>query len=311
MVDSPPSDDVEFCWEYYTSRRFNADPSTPIDRWAQAKDTRDLGEVLENIGPLVETYQVTTLVEPFTGLGSGALAARHLRLDYYGCEISPTRAGRAMTKAFLTLPLLEDVVAGRDCPPGDAGSAAVGLPLRAATRDLIDHLAARHGSVTEALSIMRSDLAAAPPPCRGEILAGDFHRLRPEPGPDDAVLYLLCPPFPRFRSGDAVRDPADDVGHCRTPDQFEVLIGQTAAWLRDHLRPQDVVISEYFNFLADYDTGTRLARLLSQAVPFVRVVAASPVDQRGAEVAHRTGYCGFVLGSLTHAPQVPRQWSGA
>lgn len=302
----------------------------PVDRWAQAKDARDLLELLDNIGPLVDEYGVTLLVDPFGGLGSGALAARHLGLRYLGAEISPVRAGHAMTKAFLTLPLLENLLVPKNlqagpppaapppaAPPPTApppaghtrgGVEASGPSLEEAVKGTIEHIAARLGSMEDAVSLMVSDLAAAPPPCRGEIHAGDFRRLRPDPGADDVALYHLCPPFPRHRPGGTSTDPPKDVGHCRAPEEFEELLRETVAWLRDHVRPGDVVVSEYFNFVPDYDTGTRTADLLADALPFLRVVPASTRDQRGAEAAHSTGYCGFILGSTARLPQVPAPW---
>ena len=109
------------CWSYYDTRRIASHPDTPLDRWCQAKDTRDVEELIENLTPLVRDHHVTTLIEPFTGLGSAGLAARHLGIAYLGAERSRSRTLQARSKTFLTLPLL-------DALTGDAGGAGELLP---------------------------------------------------------------------------------------------------------------------------------------------------------------------------------------
>jgi hypothetical protein len=276
---------------------------------------------------LVRDHHVTTLIEPFTGLGSAGLAARNLGVAYLGAERSRPRTLQARSKAFLTLPLLDTLAdsAGGDgellaTAPATAAGENRGWDhldrpddlesLRSAVQETLRGLAERYSSVTAALGVMRADLAGAPPACRGWIHEGDFRDVRPRLSAGEAALYHLCPPFPQFEQSDLPVTRADGVVFCRTPPQFEALTESLARWLGEHVRPQDVVVSEYFNFVPGFDTGTQLARQLEKTLPYVQLVPASAQDEEGTVVSHPTGYCGFILASRSRLLAPPAEWFG-
>ncbi|WP_062439961.1 hypothetical protein [Herbidospora daliensis] len=256
------------CLDYYRTRRLIADPNTPIDRWGQAPDTRDIDELVTNLRPLVERHGISVLIEPFAGLGSGALAARMLRLMYAGAELNPKRADVAIAKAFAST----DV-----------------------TLAVLDMLAMTYGSRERALEIVREDLAAAPEPVVGEIYVGNFRNFRPDLPENGKRLFHLCPPFPRR--------PAT-VEHFQALMRDTLAWLQGLVRTGDLLVAEYFNYTARFDVGLEIERGFRT--LVDDAT--IVVTSLDTTYDDGGYQDRETGYSGFVLGSPGFSLQPPPEW---
>lgn len=296
---SQPSLSVHECLTYYGSRPQVAKPRTPVDRWGQARDTRDLGELLEHLRPLVTASHASTIIEPFAGLGSGALAARHLGLEYFGSEQDPDRALIAVAKGFVQE---TDVKASEQrhdsgqTPRVGADSGSHHVRQYAASH-VAAALAPLLGSAALARAAMYEDLLHVPTPPSGALTIGRFQDTRPARKGDAPTIFLLCPPFPRLATAGSA--PA---AKAQTPAAFTALVQDLARWMRRYVRRADVVVAEYFNYLTEFDTASTLAALLAEFGRYTSIVVTSRDTQ------HTFGYSGFVLIGDTVALEPPPSW---
>ncbi|HEV7937893.1 MAG TPA: hypothetical protein VGP18_07715 [Solirubrobacteraceae bacterium] len=281
--------------DYYETRRALADPDTPVDCWGQATDTRDLNELMDQVRPLVTRHGVSAIIEPYAGLGSGALTARHLGLDYFGWEVHKKRALIALAKGFAR---------ATDVSPGLAHHddlIAVGSSRRRHTLEnavlLIIHLLAeRFGSTELAVEKMCAELNGLPPPGAGGLVNCRFQG-QSVVGCSSPVLFHICPPFPRGAnaSPSEARPP--------TSMEFLKLIDDLSLWLLREVGNEDVVLAEYFNHTAALDVGIIMAEALLCVCDHATIVVTSR-----SLPTQPCGFSGFVLARRGAPIEPPKEW---
>jgi hypothetical protein len=81
-----------------TKAHYLPDPKEPIDRWFQPSNASNARTTAEIVRQMVTT-RPSILIDPFAGGGSTAVAARILRLPFFGIEINPILACVTLAKS--------------------------------------------------------------------------------------------------------------------------------------------------------------------------------------------------------------------
>jgi hypothetical protein len=293
---------VNLPW-YYSRNRLAPDPSTPIDRWAQADDTRDLEELIDFLKQMASGAHFDRLVEPFSGLGSGALAARYMGLSYHGVELDRQRAALASAKAFLSVddvsrvPRKTHSLVRRYIEVFDAQNKE---SLAHAAQATLLKLEVEKGSQFQAISTMIDDMAAIPRPVRGQIVVGDFRAWSNQPLKiGGRTIHNICPPFPRptFKTDiPKFLEPTGQPIACDSAHSFIDLCDGLNDWLARCMSADDLVLAEYFNYRRDFDSCAAIVNILSKHCSNISVMITMVRDLEGTIRRFRSGYSGFVIG---------------
>ncbi|GAB3280064.1 hypothetical protein GCM10027589_06910 [Actinocorallia lasiicapitis] len=180
------------------------DPDQPVDRWLQAANASNANTVKATIENIVGSGQdVAFIVDPFSGGGSVAMAARNMGVPFYGLEIDPVLA--CATLAKLTIGKDEIPALSREC-----------LDVVAEARR---HLAAAGSGKELSEAEIEKDRRAIRPVTPSRILCADATDVDAWsalalPRQGHAVIYT-SPPFgvssPRFALPASLHDRAGDV----------------------------------------------------------------------------------------------------
>ena len=151
-----------------TSDQYYPDRSDSIDKWFQTSYSAN-ASTIQRIILDIAGHMPSQIIDPFSGAGSTAVAARRLNVPFFGIEIDPILAEISSLKASLSLPDIERLA--EVFPPVinltyllEATRVPQSRFIRGASLVAILNGPPRGMPKTELISLLSEGVATTPPP---------------------------------------------------------------------------------------------------------------------------------------------------